>query len=104
MADALWHSVRLLQRRADELYGRLEAERAMLWFVEEVGELARAVRKHDLDNISEELGQVFVWTLCLANILSVPLDAAALAAWEDEHARQLAKYGHIRPYGLGGDA
>ncbi len=38
-------SLRLLQRAALGIYGRLEPDRALVWTVEELGELAQAVRR-----------------------------------------------------------
>lgn len=45
------------------------------WLTEEVGELARAVRKGDRDNLELEFSDVLAWTASLANLLDVDLDA-----------------------------
>jgi NTP pyrophosphatase (non-canonical NTP hydrolase) len=91
-----------LQHAALEIYGRLEADRALVWTVEELGELAQAVRRHEgRPRLEEELGQLTAWMLCLANILDVDLAAAVESAIQEEIERQLAKYGKLTPYSCG---
>jgi NTP pyrophosphatase (non-canonical NTP hydrolase) len=105
-AQAAWRVVetalpglRSLQRTALGIYGRLEPDRALVWAVEELGELAQAVRRGEgRARVEEELGQLTAWMLCLANILGVDLTAAVGSAIRDEIDRQLAKYGKLRPY------
>jgi NTP pyrophosphatase (non-canonical NTP hydrolase) len=46
------------------------------WLTEEVGELARAIRKGDRTNLSHEFGDVTAWLASLANLLGVDLDEA----------------------------
>ena len=83
-ARAAWQTVetalpglRALQRAALGIYGRLEPDRALVWTVEELGELAQAVRRGEgRARLEEELGQLTAWMLCLANILDVDLAAA----------------------------
>jgi NTP pyrophosphatase (non-canonical NTP hydrolase) len=95
--------LRALQRTALGIYGRLEADRALVWTVEELGELAQAVRRgEDRARLEEELGQLTAWMLCLANILDVDLTAAVGSAIREEIERQLAKYGKLKPYQAGG--
>jgi NTP pyrophosphatase (non-canonical NTP hydrolase) len=47
------------------------------WFTEEVGELARAIRKGDRDNLTHEVGDVLAWLASLANLVDVDLEQAA---------------------------
>lgn len=51
------------------------AERTFLWLVEEVGELAEALR-HQPDQLEGEFADVLAWLLSLANVAGVDLDAA----------------------------
>ena len=44
------------------------------WLTEEVGELARAIRKGDRENLELEFSDVLAWTVSLANLLDVDLD------------------------------
>jgi NTP pyrophosphatase (non-canonical NTP hydrolase) len=46
------------------------------WLVEEVGEVARALRDGDREHLSHELGDVLAWLASLANVTGVDLDAA----------------------------
>ncbi|HVB41195.1 MAG TPA: MazG nucleotide pyrophosphohydrolase domain-containing protein [Streptosporangiaceae bacterium] len=92
-------AVRGLQHCALAVYGRLEPERALNWTLEELGELAQAVRRHEgRDRVHEELGQLTAWMLCLANILGADLADAIESAISEEIDRQLAKYGKLTPY------
>lgn len=95
-------ALREMQAVAAGTFGSLEWDRAIAWFVEEVGELAQAQRQqHGAVRLHEELGQVFNWTLCLANISGVDVASAASGALAQEVARQRQKYGAPHPYRAG---
>jgi len=47
------------------------------WMVEEVGELARAMRRDDQVNLHDEFGDVLAWLASLANLVGIDLDQAA---------------------------
>ncbi|NPE27994.1 nucleotide pyrophosphohydrolase [Methanococcoides sp. SA1] len=49
-----------------------------LWFVEEVGELAEAIRRNDMENLREELADCFAWIAALANLYDIDLEKAFL--------------------------
>lgn len=70
-----------LQRIIRETYGRRDAERGLDatfgWFVEEVGELSRALRRGDDGDRVEELTDVLAWLVTLAELVDVDLDDAA---------------------------
>ncbi len=100
--EAALPSLGILQRAALSIYGRLEPERALVWTVEELGELAQAVRRNEgRTRLEEELGQLTTWMLCLANILDVDLAASVESAIREEIERQLLKYGRLVPYQAG---
>jgi NTP pyrophosphatase (non-canonical NTP hydrolase) len=46
------------------------------WLVEEVGELARAMRGGDRDNLVHEVGDVLAWLGSVANLLEIDLEEA----------------------------
>ncbi|MEM4496287.1 MAG: MazG nucleotide pyrophosphohydrolase domain-containing protein [Archaeoglobaceae archaeon] len=52
------------------------AEKTMLWIVEEVGELAEAVRKGS--NIGEEIADVLAWIVSLANLYGIDIESEAI--------------------------
>ncbi|HEX9792609.1 MAG TPA: MazG nucleotide pyrophosphohydrolase domain-containing protein [Planctomycetota bacterium] len=58
-----------------------------MWFAEEVGELTRALRRGEAENLAEEFADVLAWLATLASIHGVDLQAAARA-----------KYGQGCPY------
>jgi NTP pyrophosphatase (non-canonical NTP hydrolase) len=47
------------------------------WFTEEVGELAKALRHDDGDELRHEFSDVLAWLASLANLTGVDLDDAA---------------------------
>jgi len=55
---------------------RRGAEGTFVWFVEEVGELARAIKKRDPSSMREEFADVLAWLLSLANLQGVDLEEA----------------------------
>ncbi len=52
-----------------------------LWFMEEVGELAEAVRKRDRAMVVEEVADVLAWLCTVASISGVDVEEAALAKY-----------------------
>ncbi|KPK63223.1 nucleotide pyrophosphohydrolase [candidate division WOR_3 bacterium SM23_42] len=46
-------------------------ERTFNWLVEEIGELARAIRKKDKDKIHEEFADCLAWLLSVGSILGL---------------------------------
>lgn len=69
-----------LQARMEAVYGERDRARGVdatvAWLAEELGELARAVRKGTLDEQRHELGDVLAWLASLANQLDLSLDDA----------------------------
>ena len=69
------------QDRMATLYGERDRARgtaaSVAWLVEEVGELAQAVRKGDAAAQLHELGDVLAWLASLADQLGLSLDEAA---------------------------
>lgn len=47
------------------------------WLTEEIGELARALRKDDRAALEHEFGDALAWLASLANLVDVDLDAVA---------------------------
>jgi NTP pyrophosphatase (non-canonical NTP hydrolase) len=47
------------------------------WMVEEVGELAKALRAADPDELRHEVGDVLAWLASVANVCGVDLEDAA---------------------------
>jgi NTP pyrophosphatase (non-canonical NTP hydrolase) len=72
--------IEALQRTLSETY--LERDRArgvdgtFRWMVEEVGELARALRDGGPDDRTHEVGDVLAWLTSVANLAGVDLEAA----------------------------
>ena len=46
------------------------------WFIEETGELARALRRSDRANLEEEFADVFAWLASLASLEGISLEQA----------------------------
>jgi NTP pyrophosphatase (non-canonical NTP hydrolase) len=69
-----------LQAEMRSLYTDRDAARGtdatFRWLTEEIGELARAIRKDDRPNLVHEFGDVLAWLASLANLLGVDLEEA----------------------------
>jgi NTP pyrophosphatase (non-canonical NTP hydrolase) len=69
-----------LQRMMEATYGERDRRRGIpatvAWVAEEVGELAKAVRKGTREEQLHELGDTLAWLASLANQLEVSLDDA----------------------------
>lgn len=65
----------------EAVYGERDRDRGVAstvaWLAEELGELARAVRKGTAHDQRHELGDVLAWLASLANQLGLSLDEAA---------------------------
>lgn len=70
-----------LQTLMAETYGERDGARGtaatVAWLAEELGELARAVRKGSREEQLHELSDVLAWTASLANQLGLSLEDAA---------------------------
>jgi NTP pyrophosphatase (non-canonical NTP hydrolase) len=73
--------VREFQQRIHDIYFERDKGRGSLgtfaWFVEEVGELSRALRRDDRQNLEEEFGDCLAWLVSLASIAGVDMAQAA---------------------------
>ena len=69
------------QRLIERIYYAKDSGRGMeatfMWFVEEVGELSRALRREDQAAVAEELADVLAWLNTLASIAGVEMAEAA---------------------------
>ena len=70
-----------LQSTLRRTYFERDAERGpdatFRWLTEEVGELARALRTGDADNLEHEVGDVLAWLTTVADLAGVDLESAA---------------------------
>ena len=68
------------QERIRELFGEKDRRRGVegtfLWFTEEVGELAGALRAGTPEELALEFADVLAWLMSLATCAGVDLDAA----------------------------
>jgi len=67
----------VLRRTYLERDARRGPDATFRWLVEEVGELARALRKQDRENLEHEFGDVLAWLTSLASLTGVELSNAA---------------------------
>jgi NTP pyrophosphatase (non-canonical NTP hydrolase) len=74
-----------LQHRIREMYGAKDGARGLdgtfMWFMEEVGELAAALRGGDHPERVLEFADVLAWLATLANIAGVDLEEAMAAKY-----------------------
>lgn len=56
-------------------------EGTFMWLMEEIGELAAALRSSDPKNLSEEFADVLAWLTTIANVAEVDLNQAVAAKY-----------------------
>lgn len=69
-----------LQRRIHSMFGHKDQQRGIdgtfMWFMEEVGELAGALRARNQAELEGEFADVLAWLVTLANLTGIDLEAA----------------------------
>lgn len=74
--------IREFQQWIGETYlardARRGADKTFLWLLEEVGELIRAYRRGEKENIGPEMADVIAWLASMANLMGVDLEAELL--------------------------
>ena len=74
-----------LQRLIETMYSSKDAARGIdgtfMWLMEEVGELAAALREGDRAATSAEFADVLAWLATIANVAEVDLEQAVLAKY-----------------------
>lgn len=69
-----------LQRLIDRMYSDKDRARGsaatFMWFIEEIGELATAMREGTPQEMAAEFADVLAWLVTLANVENVDLTAA----------------------------
>ncbi|OWY72670.1 nucleotide pyrophosphohydrolase [cyanobacterium TDX16] len=72
--------LRALQHLIEEMYSAKDRKRGsegtFLWLMEEVGELAAAIREGTFDEKEAEFADVLAWLATLANVEGVDLEKA----------------------------
>jgi NTP pyrophosphatase (non-canonical NTP hydrolase) len=74
------------QRLIERIYLEKDRQRGIagtfMWFVEETGELARALRSRDQRQLRAEFADVLAWLSTLASITGIDLEDAARSKYE----------------------
>ena len=76
-------TVQEFQKLIERIYFEQDAARGVegtfVWFAEEVGELAKEIRRNprQIQRLQEEFADVFAWLTTLANLLGIDLQEAA---------------------------
>jgi NTP pyrophosphatase (non-canonical NTP hydrolase) len=69
------------QARIEATFGDRDRARGVdgtfRWWVEEVGEVAKALRRRDPAELEHEIGDALAWLTSVANLVGVDLDRAA---------------------------
>lgn len=73
-------TLRELQDMIDTMYSRKDEERGIegtfMWLMEEVGELATALRSGTKEELALEFADVLAWLATIANVAQIDLEAA----------------------------
>ena len=79
-AEATPLSLRDLQSLIRQMYGAKDEARGVegtfMWLMEEVGELAAALREGTPEELALEFADVLAWLATIANVAEIDLDAA----------------------------
>lgn len=74
-----------LQRHIRQMYHEKDVARGVegtfMWLMEEVGELAAALRGDDRENLAEEFADVIAWLTTIANVAEIDLNKALVAKY-----------------------
>jgi NTP pyrophosphatase (non-canonical NTP hydrolase) len=54
------------------------SDKTFLWFLEEIGELTRAYRRGESQNLGQEMADVIAWLTSVANLMEIDLEAELL--------------------------
>lgn len=65
-----------ISRRYEKVDRRRGSDKTFFWLIEEIGELATALRGTDRANLEEEFADVIAWLCTLANINDIDLASA----------------------------
>jgi len=72
--------IRAFQETIRKTYYEKDATRGIpatyLWFIEEVGELASALREGTKEDLAGEFADVYAWMMTLANLAGVDMEEA----------------------------
>ena len=75
------------QARIESIYFDRDSQRGVdgttLWFIEEVGELVRAIRRRERENLEEEFADVYAWLATLASLHGIDLSAIGAEKYGD---------------------
>jgi NTP pyrophosphatase (non-canonical NTP hydrolase) len=78
--------IREFQQRIEQIYFERDSARGLagthMWFCEEVGELTRALRRGQREELEHEFADVLAWLATLASIAGVDLERAARGKYE----------------------
>jgi len=77
----LFELQRLIRETYDAKDRRRGVEGTFMWFMEEVGELAAALRSGSVKERAEEFADVLAWLATLANVVEIDLEAAVRAKY-----------------------
>jgi NTP pyrophosphatase (non-canonical NTP hydrolase) len=81
MAFSLAQLQRVIRDTYDEKDRRRGVEGTFMWLMEEVGELATALRSQTKKEQEEEFADVLAWLATLANIAEIDLEKAVAAKY-----------------------
>jgi NTP pyrophosphatase (non-canonical NTP hydrolase) len=81
MSFSLGQLQQVIRDTYDQKDRRRGVEGTFMWFMEEVGELAAALRGGDSRQQAEEFADVLAWLATLANIVGIDLEAAVRAKY-----------------------
>ncbi len=80
-------TLKQFQQIIHDIYGAKDRRRGVegtyMWFMEEVGELAAALRNGSAKERAAEFADVLAWLVTMANVVGVDLEAAVQSKYGD---------------------
>ena len=80
-------TLRELQQLIDQMYSRKDEARGVegtfMWLMEEIGELAAALRESSKEDIAKEFPDVLAWLATIANVAGIDLTEAVRLKYGD---------------------
>ena len=78
--------IRAFQKKIEDIYFERDSARGLagtyMWFAEEVGELTRALRRDNREELEGEFADVFAWLSTLASMAEIDLEEAVRNKYE----------------------
>lgn len=86
-----------LQALSNEIHGKYDVDKSIVWMVEELGEFVQAIRKKKAKyEIEEELGDLLTWIFIIGNSMDLKIDNCITRSFKKEYERKKLQAAKIK--------